>query len=388
MFGTGASAANPSYGINASNGSQVSADSLQIVGRNNYNGGVRIGSGSTFNGSRIALQLTGTGAHGAVAQDGGSLTLVDSTASTSGVAAYAALAQSAGAVSLVGSRLVAAGTNSHALRADGAGSGAAANTSTLSTFANGGIGAAAANGGTATVRDTQVYVSGIAGGNSTTGLHASTGGTLVADGVNLVTGALLGTDASLPTFGLPVDGSGVLVTQPQDLVAVGNSGANGIAILPTGGSAWINVDPQTGAQTGGSSRIDVLSNSANGIVMQQALGASSSLDVANVDVYAWGPPTPSASSCRAPAAGPGRPGASARSARAPRAPMAMVCSCATAPMPSSKTARSSPPEPVSASAPTAAPRGWKAAACMWLPPATAPTQSTPSARPSLLLIPR
>ena len=289
MFGTGASAANPSYGINASNGSQVSADSLQIVGRNNYNGGVRIGSGSTFNGSRIALQLTGTGAHGAVAQDGGSLTLVDSTASTNGVAAHAALAQAAGAVSVVRSRLVTSGINSHALRADGAGSGAGANASILSTFANGGIGAAAANGGAATVRDSQIYVSGIAGGNSTTGLHASTGGTLVADGVNMVTGALLGTDPSLPTYGLPVDGSGVLVTQPQDLVAVGNTGANGIAILPTGGSAWINVDPLSGAPTGRTSRIDVLSNSANGVVMQQALGARSSLDVANVDVYTWGP---------------------------------------------------------------------------------------------------
>lgn len=289
MFGTGASAANPSYGINASNGSEVSADSLRIVGRNNYNGGVRIGSGSTFNGSRIALQLTGTGAHGAVAQDGGSLTLAGSTVSTNGVAAYAALAQAAGVVNVSGSRLVAAGTNSHALRADGAGSGAGANASTLSAFANGGIGAAAANGGTATVRDSQIYVSGIAGGNSTTGLHASTGGTLVADGVNIVTGAQLGTDASLPTFGLPVDASGALVTQPQNLVTVGNTGANGITIMPTGGSAWINVDPQTGAPTGRSSRIDALSNSANGVIVQQALGASSALEVANVDVYTWGP---------------------------------------------------------------------------------------------------
>lgn len=294
-IGAGAAATTGSYGIFATNGSTVRAANLFITTRNNNNWGASIASGSSFVGTGVNISTSGIAAHGLQTSGTSSqTTLTNFTVGTLGQNAYGLYALSGGQITLdsPGSTVIAAGQTGSALRAEGAGSQIMADGLRLSTLRNGGVGAQALVGGGVNLADTTIYSSGISGGNSAIGMQAATGGRLIYNGGTIVTGALLGADPTLPTYGLPVDGSGNAVSTISQYVASGTTGANGLQIATTGGSAWINVDSGTGAPTGAASTIDTFGNNSGGMVVSQNAVSTSSISAANVTVTTRGTSSP------------------------------------------------------------------------------------------------
>ncbi len=313
ILGTGANAVNGSHGLNALDGAIFTVDSVQIVTRGNNNFGARIAGTSRLDASRLSIDTTGTGATGVAFVDSAG-TLANLGINTTGITAHGLTAtgtstvavdgvavrvagQNANGVQAVaggsvtlsgaGSTVITSGQTGNALRADGANSSLRADGLRLSTLANGGIGAHALNNGSVDVRDSAIYSSGINGGNAAVGLSASLGGTTVSRGNTIVTGVVLGTDPSLPTYGLPVDAAGNAVTDPAAFVPSGTTGANGAQVAVTGGFLWLDVDPAGAAQTS-STAIRTYGNNSSGVVVGQSATATSRLQAARTSITTYG----------------------------------------------------------------------------------------------------
>lgn len=203
-----------------------------------------VGAGSTLQMSGATIRTLGNFAHGALAQDGGSVTL-----------------------SGAGSTFVVAGGSAGGLRSIGADSVVTATDIRVSMLGQGGTGLWALDGGRINAAAITVFASG--GTSAGPGVQISGNGSAALDGTNLTAGVRLGTDASLATYGLPVDANGVLITNPALYEASGSNNTHGIIIANTGGRAWLNVDPVTLAPTGRTSGITTFGTSSSGIIGTQ-----------------------------------------------------------------------------------------------------------------------
>jgi outer membrane autotransporter protein len=289
VLGTGASAANGSDGIHATGAAGIAIDRVHITTRGNNNVGIRLADASQLTATNLLVDAGGTAAHGVYASDGSRGDVTDLDVRVAGQNAYGILAASGSLLNLAGSGsvVIAAGQTGNGLRADGAGSAVAANGLRISTLRNGGAGANAINGGSIDIGASTVYSSGIAGGNQAVGLIAGAAGTVVSRGNTIVTGILLGTDPTLASYGLPVDGGGNIVSDPASYVPTGTTGANGAQVVGTGGTLRVDVDGN-GTALGSSTVITTYGNNSSGIGVAQAAGASTFLQAANSAITTYG----------------------------------------------------------------------------------------------------
>jgi outer membrane autotransporter protein len=289
ILGTGAGATSGSYGLNATGASRFNVAQVHIVTRGNNNIGIRLAEGSQLNASNLSIDTTGTVAHGVSASDGSTGSLASFDVRVAGQNAHGVLAASGSTLNLsgAGSVVVDAGQTGNALRADGAGSAITANALRISTLRNGGVGANAINGGNIDIAGSSVYSSGIAGGTSAVGLLVGGGGSLTSRGNTLLTGVQLGGDPTLPSYGLPVDGSGNMTSDPSAFVPTGTTGANGAQVATTGGTLRLDVDA-AGAPLGSSTTISTYGNNSSGIGAAQAVGVTTALQAAGTAITTHG----------------------------------------------------------------------------------------------------
>jgi outer membrane autotransporter protein len=289
VLGTGAGATTGSYGLNAIGTSGFTVDQLRIVTRGNNNIGIRLAGASRLDATNLSIDTTGTVAHGVSASDGSTGVIAGFDVRVAGQNAHGILAASGSTINLsgAGSVVIDAGQTGNALRSDGSGSSIVADALRVSTLRNGGVGANAINGGSIDIGGSTLYSSGIAGGTSAVGLLAGVGGSVVSRGNVILTGVQLGGDPTLSSYGLPVDASGNVTSDPSAFIATGTTGANGAQVATTGGSLRLDVDA-TGAPLGSSTTISTYGNNSSGIGAAQAIGATTTLQAAGTAITTHG----------------------------------------------------------------------------------------------------
>ncbi|WP_184997091.1 autotransporter outer membrane beta-barrel domain-containing protein [Stenotrophomonas rhizophila] len=313
VLGTGAGTTNGSHGLFGTSGAQFDVHAVNILTRGNNNSGGRFATGARLEASQLSIDTAGTGASGLVFADAqGVLTglTINATGITAhgvsaggasqvqvdgldirvaGQNAHGVLAGSASTVALGGTPgvIIAAGQGGNALRADGSGSAITASGLRLSTLLNASIGAHALTAGTLTLSSSEVYTSGIPGGNAAVGLQAASGGTVISLGNVLLTGVTLGTDPSIASYGLPVDAGGNLTTDPAAYVATGTTGANGAQVSSTGGILRLDV-ADDGSPLATTTYIETFGNNSTGVLVAQAAAATSRLQAANTVITTHG----------------------------------------------------------------------------------------------------
>lgn len=289
ILGTGAGATTGSYGLNGTAASTFAVDNVRIVTRGNSNAGIRLAGASQLSASDLMIDTTGTVAHGVWGTDGSTGVISGLDIRVAGQNTHAVLVMSGSTMRLSGSGsiAIAAGQAGNALRADGGGSSVEADGLRISTLRNGGVGGHAINGGSVDIRNSALYSSGISGGNSAIGLLVSAGGSLVSRGNVILTGIQLGTDPTLPGYGLPVDGAGNVTFDPAAFVITGTTGANGAQVAATGGSMWLDVDP-AGTPQSTTTTIATYGNNSSGIVVGQSSTATTRLNAQRTQITTHG----------------------------------------------------------------------------------------------------
>jgi outer membrane autotransporter protein len=313
ILGSGAGASNGSHGLNAGSGAVFDVHALRIVTLGNNNMGARFATGSRLRASQLGIDTTGTAAtglafidasgtldglgittrgitaHGLSASGSSTVTVQDLDIRVAGQNAHGVMATGGSTIGLGGGPavVVAAGQGGNALRADGAGSVIDGQGLRLSTLLNAGIGAQALNGGSVTLANSQVFTSGINGGNAAVGLQATSGGSVLSHGNQIVTGVQLGTDPASAGYGLPVDAGGAPTFDPAAFVASGTTGANGMQASASGGVLWVDVAAD-GTPLGSATRIDTYGNNSTGILVAQSAAARSQLLAANTLITTQG----------------------------------------------------------------------------------------------------
>ncbi|WP_102100625.1 autotransporter outer membrane beta-barrel domain-containing protein [Stenotrophomonas rhizophila] len=313
ILGTGAGAASGSHGLNGTSGARFTVHGVNVITRGNYNSGGRFASGAQLQASQLSIDTSGTGAVGLAFADAQG-TVSGLTINATGIAAHGVSATAAsqlqidgldvrvagqnahGVMASGGSTVVlggtpgvviAAGQTGHALRAEGAGSTLTADGLRISTLLNGAIGAHALDTGTLRLRGSQVFTSGIAGGNAAVGLQVASGGSLISQGNAILTGVQLGTDPASASYGLPVDAGGNVTTDPAAYVATGTTGANGAQVSASGGTLWLDVAAD-GTPLATATRIETFGNNSTGVLVAQSAAATSRLQAANTQIVTHG----------------------------------------------------------------------------------------------------
>jgi len=203
------------------------------------------------------------------------------TVTTFGLNGHDVFAQTGAVITIRDSTLISAAANG--IRSDQASSRVTATDLDISTLGAGGSGLNA-TGGLIDASDTTILTAGAGAHGMTLNANGGTPGTLIFNSGSIVTGILLGTDPTLPTFGKPVDVAGDLVADPAGYVASGGTG-HGVFVATAGGRVWIDVDPTTSSATGAASTIRTLGSTSEGLNIQ---GSGALATVANLEVATQG----------------------------------------------------------------------------------------------------